>query len=321
MAEPLDIEPHRDPQTEQLLDRRRIRRVLQWIRVDDIDWPTTTARQVRSDGIDDDRLQRYREALDAGATFPAVLAWDRGAQGGWVLLGGIHRAQAHEAAGREWLPAYTVADPHDPYLLALEHNATHGDGLTTADKVRHAEQLIDVHGISRVEAVRIVGCSVSSFDNARAQAAGARRARSLGIKPRWELLKPSAQARLQWCSSGDDEVFVEAVRTAANCRLTVPQTNDMATLITAAGGAGPAAIQAIEDFEVEHHPSIRPAGGRTDRGPAPARLRNGVIQLLDIDVTEVVERCLPADRKATSDQAFRAAKHLAAIAAALKGAS
>jgi hypothetical protein len=317
MADLPEIEPHRDPQTEQLLDRRQIGWQLQWIRVDDIDWRTTTDRQVRSDGIDPDRLQRYRESLDTGATFPAVLAWDRGAQGGWVLLGGIHRAQAHEAAGREWLPAYTVAGHLDPYLLALEHNATHGDALSTADKVRHAEQLVTRHGLSRTAAARTVGISVHALDRARAIAAGTRQASTLGVSGSWAKLKDSAKARIQW-SCQDHATFVEAVRTAVGCSLTTPQVADMAAHISAAGGAGPDAIQAIEDFEIEHHPAR--SGQASAGGPAPAaaRARRAALNALDAAVAEVAESCHPSDRALTSDLLFRAAKHLAAAAAAVK---
>jgi hypothetical protein len=312
-----DIDPHRDPRTEQLLDRRRVGWQLQWIRVDDIDWRTTTERQVRSDGIDDDRLQRYREALDAGATFPAVLAWDQASKGGWVLLGGIHRAQAHEANGLEWIPAYTVADPHEPYLLALEHNATHGDGLSTADKVRHAMTLVERHGAKRAEAARTVGISVHALDAARARAAGMARALNLGVATHYQRLTGGIQSRLQWCCQ-DHAVFVEAVRTASNARLTTAQVNEMATLISAADGAGPDALQAIEDYEAEHHPSTRRRGGGSGgHPPAASRARRAALQALDVAAAEVVDSCHPDDRKATADLAFRAGKHLAAIAAAL----
>lgn len=314
MADLPDLDRHRDPQTEQLLDRRRVGYQLEWIRVDDIDWRTTTERQVRSEGIDADRLERYTEALELGATFPAVLAWDQASKGGWVLLGGLHRAQAHESAGREWVPAYTVAEPREPYFLALEHNASHGDGLSTADKVRHAEALVETHGLSRTEAAQMVGIGVHALDSARARAAGTTRARTMGVAKPWGKLKATAQARLQWCCK-DDETFIEAVRTAANCQLTVPQVEQLASLIGQAGGAGPDALQAVEDFEAEHRPSRNHGGGAAT--PAPIRLRRGSLDALDIRISAVVEGCLPADRASTASLAFRAGKHLVAIAAAL----
>lgn len=314
MSDLPEIEPHRDPQTEQLLDRRRVGWQLQWIRLDDIDWRTTTERQVRSDGVDEDRLERYREALDAGAAFPAVLAWDRGAQGGWVLLGGIHRAQAHEAAGRDWLPAYTVADPHEPWILALEHNSTHGDGLSTADKVRHAMALIETHGYARPAAARMVGISLGSLDAGRARAAGMVRAFQLGVQNHYSRLTATGQARLQWCCQADD-VFVEAVRTAANAKLVTAGVMGLTAAITAAGGSGPDALQAVEDYEAEHHPTAALRGSRA--APTAGQLRRSLLDTLGFDVDEVVDSCLPADRKATADLAFRAAKHLGAMAVAL----
>lgn len=322
----VDLSAHADTQVEQLLDRHGLAWRLYAIAVTDIDWDATLARQIRSEPVQVDLVDRYAEALTAGARIPAVLALDAGAR--WELLGGIHRAKAHQAAGIDRLPAYTIAgdvDDATAYRLALEHNASHGVELTIADKVRHAEQLVARHGLNRTEAARTVGIGVSALDRARAIAAGTQRATVLGVARPWSGLKASAQARIQW-SCHDDATFTEAVRTAANCQLTTPQVEEMAKLITAAGRAGRDAVQAVEDFETEHHPARRdrsdrwkPVGG--GHGPAPARLRNGAIQLLDIDPAEVVDRCLPVDRKQTADLAFRAAKHLAAISAALKEAS
>jgi hypothetical protein len=84
---------------------------------------------------DDAAIERYRDAIDNLP--PIVIARGR------ILVDGFHRWQAHRLEGVDTIPAEDLGDLTDKEILreSYRRNATHGQQLTKADKVRAAEHL------------------------------------------------------------------------------------------------------------------------------------------------------------------------------------
>lgn len=84
---------------------------------------------------DDAAIERYRDAIEHLP--PIVVARGR------ILVDGFHRWQAHRLEGVERINAEDLGDLGDKEILreSYRRNASHGQQLTKADKVRAAEHL------------------------------------------------------------------------------------------------------------------------------------------------------------------------------------
>ncbi|MEZ5409551.1 MAG: hypothetical protein R2761_16095 [Acidimicrobiales bacterium] len=329
-----DLDQHRDRHLEAILNDHQVAAVLTWCDVDDIDWDSTAANQIRTDTVDPDTVDRYIAALEAGAVFPAGLATSTPTGGVWIVAG-VHRARAYAEGGYSEYPTYwaTGADSQALWLVSVASNVGHGLPLSYDEQIEQALRMLDA-GLTQADASARTGLPLGRI---RA-AVSARRSGELlaarGMARSWEKLPRSGQWRLGMAAAGDVEVLAEAVATATSLGLTHAGLIDLAGAITRARRTalpGPqpqreAAILAVEDFEELHRPerpAARPApwrggGGTRSRSSTSASpvhaLRDRCRDVLDVDADEAIDSCPPGDALITADLLRRTAARLATTA-------
>ena len=313
-----ELGAHRDPPTEQLLATYGLTVRLAWLPLDQIDWDATAAGQVRGEHLDDETVDRYAAAVEAGSVFPAVIA-RRLSGGRWSLPAGAHRATAHERAGHTSVAAYQIVSDVDDrtlLLLAVEDNATHGKPLTNAERASAALAMIERHGINRAEAAGRAGINVGILDRHLAARAGLARANRLGFANAYRKLPSTTQARIQQATNRHgDHVFAEAVQSLVNARATTGQAAELAQQVSAAATADEALL-VVEDWEAENYVG-RASGPRRSVGGCAGEWRSHARALLDLDPAEVAASVLPADRAITLDQVARLALRCKDVARAI----
>jgi hypothetical protein len=96
----------------------------------------------RAGGVDPAVAQEYREALEAGESFPAIVTF-RDKDGRLWVGDGFHRCSAAEQAGRATIDAEVrEGDRRAALLHAAGANASHGARRTNEDKRRAVELVI-----------------------------------------------------------------------------------------------------------------------------------------------------------------------------------
>jgi len=256
------------------------------------------------------------------------------------LLAGVHRTNAYETAGLPEVPAYVLdpgPGPQVEYLIAVEDNTTHGAALTHDERIEHALRMVDL-GFTRAEAARRSGLNANKVYSAVKVRHSGKVLAGFGLATQWAKLPASSQWRLATASQGDTEVLAEAVMTAVGAHLVSKQVFELASVIGAAVKAGgktggtAAALQAIEDYEIQVDTSSRAASRWTASsssssssssgggGGGGGRGRSAVLQarslcrdLLALDPDDVLDSCLPGDAAVTLDLVRRAALHLARL--------
>lgn len=329
-----DLEQHRDRRLEAILAEHRLAPGLTWVDLAAVDWEATADRQIRTETVDPDTVDRYAAALEAGAVFPAGLASSTDDGMVWIVAG-VHRARAYEAAGWERFPTYWSphADERTLWLVSVASNVGHGLPLSYDEQVEQALRMLDA-GLTQAEASERTGLPLGRIRAAVSARRSGEQLASRGMTRQWEKLPRSGQWRLGMAAAGDVEVLAEAVSTASSLGLTHAGLIDLAAAITRArrtAAPGPqrareAAILAVEDFEELHRPD-RPAKPRYPWGrsndPAPRRaaaaspvhaLRDRCRDVLDVDAGEAIDSCPPGDALITADLLRRTAARLAATA-------
>lgn len=165
--------------------------------------------QVRHEPLNADVVDDYAAAMDRGDVFPPVLVAER--DGVMWLLGGNHRTAGRAKAGLLTIAAVVVVDPTDDQarLLAFGDNATHGQPLTNAEKLSHADWLIDHGGLSENKASAHIGISQTRVSRHRRVKRS--RARLKKIDPNVAQLcnQMSDVSMARIANIESDEVFVE----------------------------------------------------------------------------------------------------------------
>lgn len=335
-----DLDQHRDRHLEAILADHKLAPGLTWVDLEAIDWEATAARQIRTETVDLDTVDRYAAAIEAGAVFPAGLASATDTGAVWIVAGG-HRARAYAEAGWERFPTYWSphADAHTLWLVSVASNVGHGLPLSYDEQVEQALRMLDA-GLTQAEASTRTGLPLGRIRAAVSARRSGEQLASRGMTRQWEKLPRSGQWRLGMAAAGDVEVLAEAVSTASSLGLNHAGLIDLAGAITRArrdterAGAREAAILAVEDFEELHRPD-RPAKPRYPRypwGPAndpkPKRssaaspvhaLRDRCRDVLDVDAGEAIDSCPPGDALITADLLRRTAARLATTADRIAG--
>lgn len=81
------------------------------------------------------KAEEYALALEAGDTLPPIVVVER--NGGYVVVVGHNRAEAHKRAGRSTIDAEVIPDTGNERLfweVAVPSNSTHGAGYDDTDK-------------------------------------------------------------------------------------------------------------------------------------------------------------------------------------------
>jgi hypothetical protein len=90
--------------------------------------------------ISDELVLEYKEAMQAGAQFPSVVAYFDGSA--YWLADGYHRVHAADAAGLQVLVDVRQGTRRDAVLYSVGANAAHGMRRTNADKRRSVLALL-----------------------------------------------------------------------------------------------------------------------------------------------------------------------------------
>ncbi len=283
------------------------------------------AAGVRVGGLNVDAVDRYADSLGDGQALPMVIVHEDG-DGRRQVLGGCHRWKAYETNDYTDAEVYLVHElaPAVQAAIAVEHNATHGLTLTTADRIRNAQDLIAL-GMTEANAAKAAGISRGSLQRVSAAERGSRRARTAKCAATFLELPSTSQARLT--TLAHDQVFAEAVRTAAQLDLTSSEVETLLSRVKDAGDDVDDQLDAVEAFEEEAIDSIRSTGGTApppvkasgERRNLSAWWRATALQLLeDGAADDVVSNCPPDFRGPMADLAQRLADRALEISRSLR---
>jgi len=112
--------------------------------------------------LDDIAVNRYADAIRAGATFPAPTV-DRDTL---RIVDGWHRIRAHKKVSSDepiTVDVVAFADEAALVCFAVEANSHHGRSYGTQDAIR-AVSILNEHGISRAEAAKILSITEAKID-------------------------------------------------------------------------------------------------------------------------------------------------------------
>jgi hypothetical protein len=135
----------RDLKTEQFLDHGGWKwQYVETVPFGDIDIEASEANPARiTHRIDDERVQSYALAMEAGDEFPAIVlqALDPGVLSGtafkYLIATGVHRVEAAKLAGATIFDAYVVteSDKYRQECLQRQLNTIEGHGISIKDRI------------------------------------------------------------------------------------------------------------------------------------------------------------------------------------------
>lgn len=103
----------------------------------------------------DDLVESYREAMEHGNVFPAIVVRTTAA-GGYVVLDGNHRVAAAQALGQQYFPAY-VAEVNDLFvrdILTWRFNHKEGQRPNKTEAIAHGVNAVRQHNVSVDQAAK-----------------------------------------------------------------------------------------------------------------------------------------------------------------------
>jgi ParB-like chromosome segregation protein Spo0J len=234
--------------------------------LDLVDEAASLRNQARFDPLDDDAVDRYAAAMDAGDRFPPIIvhhAKSPKAKQPWIILSGNHRYHAARKADVK-LAGYVLDKVEDPTVLlriAYQDNAHHGLGLSVPERLRHALHLVD-NGFTNRDAGRCVGIADTEIATAKTVRAAQERARAGGVAA-FDTLPMATQKAI--ASIDLDVPFLAAARLVTRARLTAPQASEITKAVKATRSEA-AALEAVKELEAQHRERIQShAGGMAKR--------------------------------------------------------
>ncbi len=316
---------HRDPVLEQILleHGHATDPTPELVPLDRIDRDASHAAQVRDEAADPDTVDRYTAALEDGANFPAILvATSAVTPGGGpgTVVAGLHRLEAHLAAGRTEIWAYTIrTTPLEARLVSIESNARHGRPFTTDEQVRLGLELVD-QGHTINDSARSVGIPPAKLIQANSvREATARAARLHCAKPWEKITAVTSRARLQ--SLADDGVFAATVEMVARLNLGGRHLADGISRLNKAPTISDQ-LRLLDDLEEEHdeRTNRRRTGGGGGRPNHTGAARGAAFEILDLadHVDAVIAGCPNSDRARLANHTRRAGRILLQIAESLE---
>jgi hypothetical protein len=314
------------PNLEQWLDEHHITWTLDpAIPLKQIDVTAGLVNQVRHEPLNQETVERYRDDIDAGDVFPALLLHDHNDR--LIPLGGNHRLAAHIAVGATTTAGYRITcDDVTAQLAAYRDNRHHGRPTTLAENVSHALRLHRDGGLTVADASRAAGINRIHLDHRLGADRATSRAQDLGLvtRPRasdLEWRKLGIRCRYDLGRIHDTDVFHQA---ALLVLTRVISTGAVTKLVTRLNDLGPeAAIAALDELAAAEEGRVRNRAGRPHRAnthPAFA-LRHLLDQVMQFEPEPVVSDCpTPEQRQLTRGQIRAAARKLIAVDKALEAA-
>jgi hypothetical protein len=202
------------------------------VKIDEFDIDKSLANQARFESLDEATVERYKEAVERGDDFPAVIAYRPGkaANPKLVIIDGNHRLVAHERASQTPIDVYEVdrkTRPATITLMTYAFNTTHGRPTSEAERIHHAIYLVN-GGASQAAAAAAVNISAGVLKREMLKADADKRARANGVDMReWESIASSVRNRLLNIST--DEGFAAAVHLAYVAKLGTEEAFELVT--------------------------------------------------------------------------------------------
>lgn len=203
------------------------------IDTDQFDHERSQANQARFTALDESTVELYKDAVERGDAFPAVLAYrpSRAAGAKLVIIDGNHRLAAHHQAGKV-INVYEIDGKTKPAAITymtFAFNTKHGRPTSEEERVSHALYLID-GGATHEAASSAMGVPMRILRRAIARAQGDKRAAEVGVDPReWSALSVVIRTRLLNIST--DEGFRDAAHVAYIANLGSEEVFEMVALL------------------------------------------------------------------------------------------
>ena len=337
MSPALRSHPARRPDIEDALSRQFH---VEWdfvagVSAEEFNVDASLANQARlEEPVNEDTVERYREAAERGDVFPAVVAYRPGRAKAPLLVNidGNHRLvahmRAHEGQGLP-LAVYEVARATRPQIITLmtmSFNTKHGRPTSEKERIHHALYLID-NGSSADAAATAMNVPVRLVKAALARAKADERAKEVGVDLReWHALTDGQRRRL--IAVGTDEGFARAVHTTHAAGLGAEEVNELTALLNQSGRSAKRHNQIMDAEDDRLRERIQSNGAGTmptatqRRKVTPkARLSSVLGQVLSLpeDIDTLAATFSPAERddavQRVTDAYERLGKLLAALSA------
>jgi hypothetical protein len=292
----------------------------------EFDIDKSLANQARFEALDEETVEIYREAVERGDVFPAVIAYrpGRSANARLVIIDGNHRLIAHERAGRP-IDVYEIergVKPQTVALMTYGFNTKHGKPTSEDERTYQAVYLIH-NGATQEAAAAAVNVPLRLVRRAFNKAKADQRADEVGLDRReWDALGSAIRTRLLTIST--DEGFKDASHLAYVARMTADDVFDLVTLLnTSKSGTRQRAI--IKAQTQAYADRIQDAGagvlGTSGRRPTSVKGRIGMVlgQILALpdDVDGVTHLYVDVERREAARRLVDGAERLRKLANAL----
>ena len=317
-----ETEPTVDPASRDLQLEQLLKEVLGYVpdlvlvEVEAIDMRASEAVQVRSEGLDDEAVERYTDAITNGQVLPAGFGDVNGETWRVTVRGGMHRIQAMIRQEADLVPMYLIMPGHHPeselLQLSIRHNTAHGVPLSNEDRAAQAVRFMEDYGWSASDAAKMVGLSQVTVGFAWSETKGRRRASEIGCVRDFDALTATVRRKIsQSLLDADQDVFEETVITARQARVNSSSVDEFLAGVRAAADAEEALLF-LEDYHTERIPT----GGRGVNHSASARQL--AAKVADLDPDAIARHTMPDYREQTVDLIKRAARRLAEVAIAIE---
>lgn len=290
--------------------------------VSEFDFERSLRNQARlGDPVDQEYVDRYAEAMRAGAEFPAVTVW-QAKDGRYVIIDGNHRLIAAREAHYELAVYLVSARPQTITAMTFEANVRHGKATSEEERVHHALYLID-NGMPKREAAQRMSVGVNKINKASLNIDALRRADGAGINRKdWESLPEASRNRLSMLHT--DEALAAAVKLVIDAGLQTTDVFDLVSMVNDSRSSTRqlAIIKAQRAAYSERIQDVMtgsaPRKGKRVRSPKAA-LAISLGQTLSMPEPSIIVDTLgPAEREEYLPKVSAAIKSLTALRTALK---
>lgn len=236
------------------------------IPLDSLNITNVVKQNIRPNGLDEDKVEQYAEAMKNGDEFPAITVYPT--KKGYEVLGGMHRIEAAKRASLPAFDAYVVdlqEDERTVELLQRVLNMYHGSGYSKEERAMHGVRFVQAHGFSVEDAAKIVMVSVSMI-KARVEAQEARRRAAEAGVP---FIK-SDTGIIELARIRNDELFKAAAKIASTARLTTAQIGEMSRQIREQSSEK-AAQKVVETWQTNFAGAVKAGKDYTRTPSTPGR--------------------------------------------------
>lgn len=207
--------------------------------ISEFDIDKSLDNQARFEALDEPTVETYKEAIERGDEFPAVIAYrpGRAQNQKLVIIDGNHRLAAHDRE-KQPIDVYEIdkaTKAQTITLMTFSFNTRHGQPTSEEERIHQALYLMDNSATMPV-AAKTVNVSERLLRKAVAKRNADNRARETECDMReWEGLGQAAKSRLLNIST--DEGFAGAVHLSYAAGLDANEIFDLAALLNTSKSA------------------------------------------------------------------------------------